>query len=118
MKRDGRLDVTVDTNTKALLWAAMTDLDLQIYKASVYKLRWDSPGVGLDQALPALEQARLTLEDVATWPDEASEAVERFRAALADYTSSLDARDHTTASGQQTTLFNALAGLRAAVRDL
>jgi len=110
--------VTLDTNTKALLWSAVTDLDLQLYKASVYKLRWDSPGVGLDMGLPALEEARLTLEDVAEWPDAAGEPVDRFRQALARYTASLEARDHTTASGQQTTLFNALAALRAAIRDL
>ena len=110
--------MTIETNTKALLWAAVTDLDLQVYKASVYKLRWDSPGVGLDQALPALEEARLTLESVASWPDAASDAAERFGAALSAYTGSLEARDHTTASGQQTALFNALAGLRAAVREL
>lgn len=47
VESDGRLEVTVDTSRKALLWAAVTDLDVQIYKASVYKLRWDSPGVGL-----------------------------------------------------------------------
>ena len=110
--------MTIETNTKALLWAAVTDLDLQIYKASVYKLRWDSPGVGLDQALPNLQEARLTLETVTNWPDGVSDAVERFRTALAAFTVSLEARDHTTASGQQTALFNALVGLRAAVREL
>lgn len=110
--------MTVDTSRKALLWAAVTDLDVQIYKASVYKLRWDSPGVGLDQALPALEEARLTLEYASDWPEQAAPAVERFRAALAAYTHSLEGRDHTSASAQQTALFLALAGLRAAVRDL
>ena len=47
--------MTIGDGKKALLWAAVADIDLQIYKATVYKLRWDSPGVGLDMALPALE---------------------------------------------------------------
>jgi hypothetical protein len=110
--------VAVDHMTKALLWAAVTDLDLQVYKASVYKLRWDSPGVGLDLALPCLYEARLTLDDVAEWPEAISEAAARFRSALAAYTESLQTRDHTTASAQQTALFLALSGLRAALRKL
>lgn len=110
--------MTIGEGKKALLWAAVTDLDLQIYKASVYKLRWESPGVGLDMALPALEEARLTLEEVAEWPEGVSGEVAYFRFALSEYTHSLEIRDHTTASGQQTALFIALAALRSAVRDL
>ena len=110
--------MTIAEGTKALLWAAVTDLDLQIYKATVYKLRWDSPGVGLDMALPNLEEARLTLEELTGWPGGVAGEVERFRSALAAYTRSLEIRDHTTASGQQTALFMALAALRAAVRAL
>lgn len=56
--------MTIGEGGRALLWAAVADLDLQIYKATVYKLRWDSPGVGLDMALPAPEEARLTLQEV------------------------------------------------------
>ncbi len=110
--------MTIGEGTKALLWAAVTDLDLQIYKATVYKLRWDSPGVGLDMAFPALEEARLTLEEVAEWPDDLVGEVGYFRFALSEYTDSLQKRDHTTASGQQTALLMALARLRAAVRAL
>ena len=110
--------MTIGKGYKALLWAAVTDIDLQIYKASVYKLRWDSPGVGLDMALPALEEARLTLEEVTEWPDPVSGEVQYLRFALSEYTHSLKIRDHTTASGQQTALFLALAGLRGAVSAL
>ena len=104
--------------SKALLWAAVTDIDLQIYKATVYKLRWDSPGVGLDMALPALEEARMTLEELTEWPDAVASEVEGLRSALSAYTRSLEIRDHTTASGQQTALFMSLAELRAVLRDL
>lgn len=110
--------MTIGEGRKALLWAVVTDLDLQIYKATVYKLRWDSPGVGLDMALPALEEARLTLEEVAEWPGVLSGEVAYFRFALSEYTHSLKIRDHTTASGQQTALLMALAKLRAALRAL
>ena len=110
--------MTIGEGRKALLWAVVTDLDLQIYKATVYKLRWDSPGVGLDMALPALEEARLSLEEVGDWPEALSGEVGYFRFALSEYTNSLDIRDHTTASGQQTALLMALAKLRAAVRTL
>lgn len=110
--------MTIGDGKKGLLWAAVTDIDLQVYKATVYKLRWDSPGVGLDMALPALEEARLTLEEVAEWPDAVSGEVAHLRFALSEYTNSLEIRDHTTASGQQTALLMALAGLRAALRVL
>lgn len=110
--------MTIGEGRKALLWAAVTDLDLQIYKATVYKLRWDSPGVGLDMALPVLEEARLTLEEVGEWPEAISGEVGFFRFALSEYTHSLEIRDHTTASGQQTALLMALAKLRAALRAL
>ena len=110
--------MTIGDGKKGLLWAAVADIDLQVYKATVYKLRWDSPGVGLDMALPALEEARLTLEEVTEWPDAVSGEVAHLRFALSEYTHSLEIRDHTTASGQQTALLQALAGLRAALRGL
>ena len=110
--------MTIGEGAKALLWAAVTDIDLQVYKASVYKLRWDSPGVGLDLALPALDEARMTLDDVTAWPDAVSDEVDRLRSTLAAYTHSLQIRDHTTASGQQTAVFLALARLRSALRGL
>ena len=108
--------MTIGEGRRALLWAAVADLDLQTYKATVYKLRWDSPGVGLDMALPALEDARLTLQEVPEWPEALSGEVAYFRSALSKYTHSLEIRDHTTASGQQTDLLLALARLRAALR--
>jgi hypothetical protein len=44
------------------LWSAVLDIDLQLYKGSVYKLRWGSPGVGLDVAVPCYQEAQRTAE--------------------------------------------------------
>ena len=53
----------VETQTvQNMLWTAIVNLDLQLYKGSVYKLRWGSPGVGLDMAIPCYEEARRTAE--------------------------------------------------------
>ena len=109
--------MTQDANPKEFLWAAVVDLDLQIYKASIYKKRWLTPG-GLDHALPALEQARLTVEQMVDWPAEIAGQVDDFKKVLSDYTATLEARDHTTASAQQTALFQALERVREAVRGL
>lgn len=103
---------------KALLWAAVTDIDLQIYKASIYKLRWDTPGAGLDLGLPALAQAQSTLHELVEWPEEISDAVEEVKERLDSYVRTLEARDHTTASGQQTHLFEAIARLRDQIRKI
>ena len=37
---------------KNTLWTAVVNIDLQLYKASVYKLRWGTPAAGIDMALP------------------------------------------------------------------
>jgi hypothetical protein len=103
---------------KALLWAAVTDVDLQVYKASVYKLRWGTPGAGLDMGLPALEQARLTLTALVEWPDEVAAAVDELADVLTAYIATLEARDHTTSSAQQTQLFAAINTLRDQIRKL
>ncbi|MGH9243612.1 MAG: hypothetical protein ACRD29_04705 [Acidimicrobiales bacterium] len=103
---------------KALLWAAVSDIDLQVYKASVYKLRWATPGVGLDMGVPALEQARLTLTQLVSWPAEVEGSVADLETSLATYIETLEARDHTTASGLQTQLFAAVERLRDEIRKL
>jgi hypothetical protein len=103
---------------KALLWAAVCDIDLQVYKASNYKLRWATPGVGLDMGLPALEQARLTLTEMVTWPPEVEGSVADLETSLTTYIATLEARDHTTASSVQTQLFAAVERLRNDLRKL
>jgi hypothetical protein len=108
--------VTDDPNEKVLAWLAVVDLDLQIYKASIYKLRWLSPG-GLDQALLALDEARRIVQSVA-WPLTTAEHAEVFTKLLTRYTETLKAHDHTTASAQQTALSKALSELRNSVRLL
>ena len=105
-------------NDKALLWAAITDVDLQVYKASVYKLRWGTPGAGLDMGLPALEQARLTLTELLDWPPEVDGAVQDLLEILTAYIATLEARDHTTSSAQQTQLFAAIERVRDQIRKL
>ena len=108
----------MDDCNKALLWAAITDIDLQVYKASVYKLRWDTPGSGLDLGLPALEEARATLLEVGEWPVELQESVAVLQKVLDEYIKLLEARDHTSASAQQTRLMISINNLRAELRDL
>jgi hypothetical protein len=115
---DGDDDDGDDGDDKALLRAAITDVDLQVYKASVYKLRWGSPGVGLDMAVPALEQARLTLTELVVWPPQVGAAVDDLRDLLVSYIATLEARDHTTASAQQTQLFAAVERVRNQLRKL
>lgn len=100
------------------MWAAITDIDLQVYKASVYKLRWGTPGAGLDMGLPALEQARLTLTELVDWPPEAEAAVDDLVEVLTTYIATLEARDHTTSSAQQTQLFAAIERVRDHIRKL
>jgi hypothetical protein len=108
----------VAEHDKALLWAAVSDIDLQVYKASVYKLRWGTVGVGLDMGLPALEQARLTLTELVTWPPGVERSVADLDRSLAAYIGTLEARDHTTASSLQTQLFAAVERLRDEIRKL
>lgn len=108
--------MTDDLHEKALVWLAVVDLDLQIYKASIYKQRWLSPG-GLDHALLALDEAHQIAESVA-WPLTTADHAEVFIKLLVRYTETLNAHDHTTASAQQTALFKALSDLRNSVRRL
>ena len=55
------------------LWISILDLDLQLYKGSIYKLRWGTPG-GLDMALPCYDRAIRTLDDT-TWPQGLGETI-------------------------------------------
>jgi hypothetical protein len=100
---------------KNALWIAVVNIDLQLYKASIYKLRWGTPG-GIDVALPCYDEA-LTILGETTWPDgrlgaDATALAGRIR----KFKETLIARDVTTASADLTRLMYAFEDLRAGVR--
>ena len=100
--------------TSARSWIALLALDLQLYKGSIYKLRWGTPG-GLDQALPCYDEALRILEGT-DWPDELASAVGQLSERVGAYRATLDARDVTTASAQQSRMMLAFEALREGVR--
>ena len=57
-----------DQLTQTRLWIAVVNIDLQLYKASIYKLRWGTPG-GIDTAIPCYDEALQTLAET-EWPGE------------------------------------------------
>lgn len=95
------------------LATTIVDIDLQLYKGSIYKLRWGSPG-GLDQGIPCYRTAA-DLAEEAPWPDE----LRKLASALADrvraYVAILEAKDVTTASGQHSLMMADFDALREAV---
>jgi hypothetical protein len=97
------------------LWGAVLDIDLQLYKGSVYKLRWGSPGVGLDVAIPCYQEARRTAE-LTPWPEELRPGAADLAERIAKYVVTLEARDVTSASGQHSGLMRSFEALRERVR--
>jgi hypothetical protein len=97
------------------LWLAVLDIDLQLYKGSVYKLRWGSPGVGLDVGIPCYQEARRTAE-LTPWPEELREDAGDLAERIAKYVVTLEARDVTSASGQHSGLMQSFETLRERVR--
>ena len=97
------------------LWLAVLDIDLQLYKGSVYKLRWGSPGVGLDVAIPCYQEARRTAE-LTPWPPELREGAGDLAERIAKYVVTLQSRDVTSASGQASGLMRSFGVLREQVR--
>jgi len=97
------------------LWGAVLDIDLQLYKGSVYKLRWGSPGVGLDVAIPCYQEARRTTE-LTPWPAELCAGASDLAERIAKYVGTLEARDVTSASGQHSGLMRSFEALREQVR--
>jgi hypothetical protein len=97
------------------LWSALIDIDLQLYKGSVYKLRWGSPGVGLDMAIPCYREAMRTAEET-PWPAELSDGAKDLAERIGRFVETLEAQDVTSASGQQSQLMRSFEALRAQVR--
>jgi hypothetical protein len=100
--------------TSARSWMAVLALDLQLYKASIYKLRWGTPG-GLDQALPCYDEA-LRVLDGTDWPSELGGAAGELKEKVVAYRATLADRDVTTASAQQSRMMLAFEALRDQVR--
>ena len=96
--------------TSHRLWLSVLDVDLQLYKGSIYKLRWGSPG-GLDMALPCYDRALATI-DATEWPADLEEPAADMRARVADYRRTLEARDVTTANAQHSRMMIAFDELR------
>jgi hypothetical protein len=97
------------------LWAAVVNIDLQLYKASNYKLRWGTPGVGIDMAMPCYDEALLTLHQT-EWPGRLAQVAVTLAGRIRKFKDTLDARDITIASADMTRLMYAFEDLRAGVR--
>jgi hypothetical protein len=107
--------VTTDEQlTSTRLWLAVINLDLQLYKASIYKQRWGTPG-GIDQAQPCYDEALTTLRETA-WPDSLRDQADDLARRIAAFKETLDARDVTIASAAQTKMMASFEDLRAGVR--
>jgi hypothetical protein len=100
--------------TKLRLQLALTNVDLQLYKGSIYKLRWGTPG-GIDQALPCYDEAARVLDDTA-WPSELQSLVGALRDRVAVYRETLVKKDVTSASAENTRMMRAFEALREAGR--
>jgi hypothetical protein len=98
-----------------MLWNAVINIDLQLYKGSVYKLRWGSPGVGLDMAVPCYQEAGRTAEQT-RWPAELEDSARDLADRIGRYIGVLEARDVTSASGQHSKLMASFERLRDQVR--
>ena len=111
-------EVSLDVERQAvhnMLWIAVVNIDLQLYKGSVYKLRWGSPGVGLDMAVPCYREAARTAEQT-RWPAELAEAAADLAERIGRYIGVLEDRDVTSASGQHSKLMASFERLREQVR--
>ena len=100
--------------TQLRLQLALTNIDLQLYKGSIYKLRWGTPG-GIDQALPCYDEATRVLDDT-SWPSELGSLVGALRDRVAIYRETLVKKDVTSASAENTRMMRAFEALREAAR--
>lgn len=100
--------------TATRLWISILNLDLQLYKASIYKLRWGTPG-GIDQALPCYDEALLTLERT-DWPAELRENADDLARRIGSFKRTLELKDVTIASAAQGKMTASFEDLRDGVR--
>jgi hypothetical protein len=103
-----------DQLTQTRLWIAVVNIDLQLYKASIYKLRWGTPG-GIDTAIPCYDEALQTLAET-DWPGKLGPLATSLAGRIRKFKETLDARDITIASADLTRLNYAFEDLRAGVR--
>jgi hypothetical protein len=105
-----------DTNelTALRLSLAVVNIDLQLYKGSIYKLRWGTPG-GIDQALPCYDEATRVLRDT-PWPPELRPLSDTLRDRVAAYRETLVKKDVTSASAESTRMMRAFEALREGAR--
>jgi hypothetical protein len=96
------------------LMTAVVTVDLQLYKGSIYKLRWGSPG-GLDEAIPSYQEAKRTIDET-PWPDELRETATDLAQRIDRYVRTLQVQDVTSASGQHSQMMATFAALRDQVR--
>ena len=107
-----------DQNNELLqnrLWIAVVNIDLQLYKASIYKLRWGTPGSGIDMANPCYDEALQTLAET-PWPGKLAGLATALAGRIRKFKETLEARDVTQASSDVTRLNYAFEDLRAGVR--
>ena len=105
---------TEDQLTSTRLWLAVVNIDLQLYKASIYKQRWGTPG-GIDQALPCYDEALTTLGET-PWPESLRDQADDLGRRVASFKETLNARDVTIASAAQTKMMVSFENLREGVR--
>ena len=104
-----------DQLLQARLWMAVINIDLQLYKASVYKLRWGTPGAGIDMAMPCYDEALQSLGET-DWPGNLGALATGLAGRIRKFKQTLDARDATQASSDMTRLNYAFEDLRGGVR--
>lgn len=100
--------------TSTRLWTSILNLDLQLYKASIYKQRWGTPG-GIDQALPCYDEALTTLQRT-DWPETLRDDAADLGRRVAAFKETLIKRDVTIASAAQTKMMVSFENLRESVR--
>ena len=100
--------------TQTRLWISVVNIDLQLYKASIYKLRWGTPG-GIDTAMPCYDEALQVLGET-DWPGKLGPLAISLAGRIRKFKETLEARDITIASADMTRLMYAFEDLRAGVR--
>jgi hypothetical protein len=109
------MSVDIEQQLTALRMAnAVTSLDLQLYKGSVYKLRWGSPG-GLDHAIPCYEEAARVIEST-PWSSDLRKDADTLAEFVDKYLVTLRGMDVTTASTLHSKMIACFETIRDTVR--